>query len=62
MKCSGWGFEEVDEEKIVLVTPDGEVLHGSGRRHIECPIHTEIMAHRPSADGNGPVRPRQPGR
>jgi ribulose-5-phosphate 4-epimerase/fuculose-1-phosphate aldolase len=46
MKSSGWGFEEVDEEKIVLVTPDGKVLHGSGRRHIEYPIHTEIMARR----------------
>lgn len=46
MKCSGWGFEEVDEEKIVLVTPEGQVLHGSGRRHIEYPIHTEVMARR----------------
>ena len=46
MKCSGWGFEEVDEQKIVLVTPEGKVLHGSGRRHIEYPIHTEIMARR----------------
>lgn len=46
MKCSGWAFEEVDEEKIVLVTPDGNVLHGAGRRHIEYPIHTEIMARR----------------
>ena len=46
MKCSGWGFEEIDEEKIVLVTPEGKVLHGTGRRHIEYPIHTEIMARR----------------
>ena len=46
MKCSGWGFEEVDEQKIVLVSPEGKVLHGSGRRHIEYPIHTEIMARR----------------
>jgi ribulose-5-phosphate 4-epimerase/fuculose-1-phosphate aldolase len=46
MKCSGWGFEEVHEEKIVLVTPEGQVLHGSGRRHIEYPIHTEVMARR----------------
>jgi L-fuculose-phosphate aldolase len=44
MKSSGWGFEEIDEEKIVLVTPGGKVLHGTGRRHIEYPIHTEIMA------------------
>jgi L-fuculose-phosphate aldolase len=46
MKSSGWGFEEVDEGKIVLVAPEGKVLHGSGRRHIEYPIHTEIMARR----------------
>jgi len=47
MKCSGWGFEEVDAGRIVLVSPDGEVLAGDGPRHIEYPIHTEIMAVRP---------------
>ncbi|HEX4396452.1 MAG TPA: class II aldolase/adducin family protein [Trebonia sp.] len=47
MKCSGWGFEEVDAGRIVLVSPDGEVLAGEGPRHIEYPIHTEIMAARP---------------
>src|SRR6201992_32340 len=46
MKSFGWGFEEIDEEKLVVVAPEGEVLHGTGRRHIEYPIHTEIMAHR----------------
>ena len=46
MKSSGWGFEEIDEDKVVLVTPEGKVLHGTGRRHIEYPIHTEIMARR----------------
>jgi len=47
MKCSGWGFEEVDASRIVLVSPDGQVLAGDGPRHIEYPIHTEIMAARP---------------
>jgi L-fuculose-phosphate aldolase len=47
MKASGWGFEEVDASRIVLVSPAGEVLAGTGRRHIEYPIHTEIMAGRP---------------
>ena len=47
MKASGWGFEEVDASRIVLVSPEGEVLAGSGPRHIEYPIHTEIMAARP---------------
>jgi ribulose-5-phosphate 4-epimerase/fuculose-1-phosphate aldolase len=46
MKSSGWGLEEIDDSKIVLVSPDGDVLHGTGHRHIEYPIHTEIMARR----------------
>src|SRR5689334_14629206 len=52
MKSAGWGLEEIDAEKIVLVSPDGAVLdsgagEGGGPRHIEYPIHTEIMAARP---------------
>jgi len=47
MKASGWGFEEVDASRVVLVSPEGEVLAGSGPRHIEYPIHTEIMTARP---------------
>ena len=47
MKSSGWGFEEIDASRVVLVSPEGEVLAGSGARHIEYPIHTEIMAARP---------------
>jgi L-fuculose-phosphate aldolase len=47
MKASGWGFEEVTEGRVVLVSPEGEVLSGDGRRHIEYPIHTEIMRARP---------------
>lgn len=46
MKSSGWGFEEITPERVVLVGWDGTVLHGSGRRHAEYPIHTEIMAAR----------------
>lgn len=47
MKASGWGFEEITPERVVLVSPGGEVLAGEGRRHIEYPIHTEVMAERP---------------
>ncbi len=47
MKAAGWGFEEVHRECVLLVTPSGEVLDGKGKRHIEYPIHTEIMARRP---------------
>lgn len=46
MKSAGWGFEEVDASRVVLVSRDGTVLDGSGRRHIEYPIHTEIMDRR----------------
>lgn len=47
MKASGWGFEEVDAERVVLVAPGGNVLDGHGERHLEYPIHTEIMNRRP---------------
>lgn len=47
MKASGWGFEEVTPERVLLVGWDGEVLEGRGRRHAEYPIHTEIMRARP---------------
>ena len=55
MKASGWGFEEVDAQRVLLVAPSGEVLDpaadgpdgAAARRHIEYPIHTEIMASRP---------------
>jgi ribulose-5-phosphate 4-epimerase/fuculose-1-phosphate aldolase len=47
MKASGWGFEEITADRVALVTPDGEVAGGTGPRHLEYPIHTEIMAVRP---------------
>src|ERR1700744_1927520 len=47
LKCSGWGFEEVTAERGGLVPPDGSLLDGTGPRHIEYPIHTEILAARP---------------
>lgn len=47
MKAAGWAFEETTEERILLVSPSGDVLAGNGHRHIEYPIHTEIMAARP---------------
>jgi len=46
MKASGWGFEEIDASRVLLVSPGGEVLSGTGSRHIEYPIHTEIMRSR----------------
>lgn len=47
MKASGWGFEEITPSRVLLVGWEGEILDGEGRRHIEYPIHTEIMRERP---------------
>ena len=47
MKAAPWGFEEVTPERVLLVSPRGEVLAGAGRRHVEYPIHTRLMAARP---------------
>lgn len=47
MKASTHGFDEIGPEQVVLVSWDGEVLAGDGRRHAEYPIHTELMRARP---------------
>ncbi len=47
MKASTLGFEEIGPEHVILVSWDGEVLEGAGRRHAEYPIHTEVMRARP---------------
>ena len=46
MKAAGWGFEEIDLNRVVLVDNRGDVVAGNGKRHLEFPIHTEIMAAR----------------
>ena len=66
MKSAGWGLEEIDAAKIVLVTPDGAVLEtgvasGEGPRHIEYPIHTEIMTARPHTGLEHPAEHPQVG-
>lgn len=43
MKAAGWGLEEINQERVVLVSPAREVLAGTGRAHIESFIHTELM-------------------
>lgn len=47
MKSSGYGFEEMTRERLVLVDDTGATLAGSGQRHTEFPIHTRIMLVRP---------------
>ncbi|MFF4818614.1 class II aldolase/adducin family protein [Kitasatospora sp. NPDC001309] len=53
MKASGWGLEEIDRDRVLLVSWDGERLaggerlDGGGRVHLEYPIHTEVLKARP---------------
>jgi len=43
MKASTLAFEEIGPAQVILVSWEGEVLEGDGRRHAEYPIHTELM-------------------
>jgi len=43
MKAAAFGFDEVGPENVILVSWDGEVLEGDGKRHSEYSIHTELM-------------------
>lgn len=47
IKSAEWGLEEVTPDRVHLVSPDGVVVEGDGKRHSEYPIHTEILAARP---------------
>jgi L-fuculose-phosphate aldolase len=58
MKASSWGFDEIGPEQVILVSWDGEVLEGDGRRHLEYPIHTELI--RARADVNAVVHTHAP--
>lgn len=51
LKGSGLGFDEVTEADCVLLSWSGEILAGDAGRHMEYPIHTEIMAARPDVGG-----------
>ncbi len=50
LKGSNLGFDEVTEDDVILVAWDGEVVEGSAGRHLEYPIHTQIMARRPDVN------------
>ena len=43
MKATGWGFEEITADRVQLLGWEGQILAGEGRRHVEYPIHTEII-------------------
>jgi ribulose-5-phosphate 4-epimerase/fuculose-1-phosphate aldolase len=43
MKAATLGFDEVGPNDVLLLDWHGNVLEGTGRRHAEFPIHTEVM-------------------
>lgn len=47
LKGSNLGFDEVTPDDVILLSWDGEILEGRAGRHVEWPIHTELMARRP---------------
>jgi L-ribulose-5-phosphate 4-epimerase len=51
LKASGWSLDETTPERVQLVDDTGGVLDGTGPRHSEYPIHTEILAARPDVGG-----------
>jgi L-fuculose-phosphate aldolase len=50
LKGSNLGFDEVTPDDVILLSWDGEVLEGRAGRHVEWPIHTELMARRPEVN------------
>ena len=50
LKRGNLGLEEVTEDDFILIDFDGEVLEGDGIRHLEWPIHAEILASRPDVN------------
>jgi len=43
LKGSNLGFDEVRADDVILLSWDGEILEGAAGRHVEYPIHLEIM-------------------
>ena len=58
LKAAGWGLEEITGDRVHLVTPHGDVVAGTGQRHAEYPIHTEVLAARPDVGAVVHVHPR----
>ncbi|PRX96759.1 class II aldolase/adducin family protein [Allonocardiopsis opalescens] len=47
LKRGNLGLEEVTGRDFILIDFDGRVLEGQGLRHLEWPLHAEIMLARP---------------
>ena len=50
LKGSNLGFDEVQERDVILLSWEGEVIEGTAGRHVEYPIHLEIMRWRPDVN------------
>jgi ribulose-5-phosphate 4-epimerase/fuculose-1-phosphate aldolase len=50
MKPHSFGFDEITPENMVLCNLDGEKVGGTGRRHSEVYIHSEIYKMRPDVN------------
>lgn len=58
MKASGWAFEEVTPERVLLVGWDGARLAGDGAVHLECHIHLGVLSARPEAAASVHTHPQ----
>lgn len=50
LKGSNLGFNEVRSSDVILLSWEGEILEGTAGRHVEYPIHLEIMRVRPDVN------------
>ncbi|MGW6495250.1 class II aldolase/adducin family protein [Nonomuraea angiospora] len=57
LKKGNLGLEEVTAADFILIDFDGNVLEGQGLRHLEWPLHTEIMLARPEVNVVGHSHP-----
>lgn len=57
LKRGNLGMEEVAAEDFILIDFEGNVLDGQGLRHLEWPLHAEIMIARPEVKVVGHSHP-----
>lgn len=50
LKGAGLGLEEIGRDDLLLLDLDGNVLAGDRPRHLEWPIHAEVLRARPDID------------
>jgi len=57
MKAAGRRLNDVTPSDVLLLDWDGEPMEGSGQRHGEWPIHTEVMLARPDVNATVHTHP-----